>query len=192
MLQLSAKDSITLGKLFDPEAAPAPSINISNSLPDDPHYSDQELQSLKEIERRAIAAAESSSPNEAFTLLSELIASHPHYASAYNNRAQLRRMLSHSTEDVLADLDLAIGHASPKIAMDPVSSAQARVLKNAYTQRGAVLDTTGKEKEAHSDMEMAARYGSDVARQWLVAKNPYARLCGQMVSEIMKKEIGMQ
>ena len=191
MMQLSASDSITLGRLFDPEAAPPPAVPVSNSLPSDPHYSEEELSSLQSTERKAIVNAETA-PSEAFSLLSELITSHPRYASAYNNRAQLRRLMKQSNEEVLADLDLAIEYASPKVAGDPVSPAQARVLKNAYTQRGAVFDATGKEKEAHQDFEAAAKYGSDVARQWLVANNPYARLCGQIVSEVMKKEIGAQ
>jgi len=139
-------------------------------------------------ERKAISLAETS-PEEALDILSGLIAEHPQYASAYNNRAQLRRILSHPLADIKVDLRTAIALASPSRSMDPVSDLQAKVLSNAYTQLGVVLLREGKEEEVGGVFQVGARYGGEVAKVMAVKLNPVARLCGGIVKEAMRKEM---
>lgn len=88
------------------------------------------------------------------SILSNLIKDHPYYASAYNNRAQLHRwrfgdqLLDISTNDsqtaaaldaIVEDLDTAISIATPSGTNAAVSPTQAKLLSQAWTQRGAVL-----------------------------------------------------
>lgn len=194
LVSLTPSDTLTLSRLFDPESTITPNqpkTSISPSLPPDPHYPSPTITEILTLERTAITLA-TSSPSQSLILLNTLLTTYPLYASGYNNRAQLRRILQHPHEDVLADLDKAVELARVGLEEEgAVSEHQARVLKNAYTQRGAVREIVGREEDAKGDMEEAAgRWGSAVAKQWLVARNPYARLCGQIVSEVMRKEIG--
>jgi tetratricopeptide (TPR) repeat protein len=187
--QLSSHDSTTLSLLFDPESSPSSNTApISAELPQDPFYTAETLALLQGTERRAISLAETS-PAEALRLFDELLVSHQQYASGYNNRAQLRRILSHPSAEVKADLDKAISLARPRTKLEPVSMLQAKVLSNAYTQLGAVLLREGKEEEAGAVFREGARYGGDVARSMAVKLNPVARLCGAIVKEAMRKEM---
>lgn len=195
LVSLTPSDSLTLSRLFNPEAAPPTpesTLPISTSLPADSHYPSSTLSAILTQERTAVSLADSV-PEKSLELLNALISAFPLYASAYNNRAQLRRILKQPNDNVLSDLDRAVELASEGLGENGngrVSEHQARVLKNAYTQRGAVREIAGKESDAKQDMEEAAKWGSEVAKQWLVARNPYARLCGQIVNEVMRKEIG--
>jgi tetratricopeptide (TPR) repeat protein len=187
--QLSSHDSTTLSLLFDPESSPSSNTApISAELPQDPFYPAETLALLQDTERRAISLAETS-PAEALRLFDELLASHQQYASGYNNRAQLLRILSRPSEEVKADLDKAISLARPRSTLEPVSMLQAKVLSNAYTQLGAVLLREGKEEEAGAVFQQGGRYGGDVARSMAVKLNPVARLCGAIVKEAMRKEM---
>jgi tetratricopeptide (TPR) repeat protein len=187
--QLSPHDSTTLSLLFDPESAPSGHMAaISSELPPDPHYPPETLAALLNTERRAIALAESSS-EEALSLFNELLESHPQYASGYNNRAQLRRILSHPLATVKVDLEQAVSLARPRTKLEPVSTLQAKVLSNAYTQLGAVLLREGKEEEAGAVFQEGARYGGEVAKTMAVKLNPVARLCGAIVKQAMRKEM---
>jgi tetratricopeptide (TPR) repeat protein len=187
--QLSPHDSSTLSLLFDPESAQSAHMApISPELPQDPHYSPETLAELLSTERRAITLAESS-PEEALSLFNELLKSHPQYASGYNNRAQLRRILCHPATAIKADLEQAVFLAQPPTKLGPVSTLQARVLSNAYTQLGAVLLHEGKEEEAGAVFQEGARYGGEVARTMAVKLNPVARLCGAIIKEALRKEM---
>ncbi|KAI5858156.1 hypothetical protein BZA05DRAFT_386145 [Tricharina praecox] len=186
---LSLHDSNTLSLLFDPESSPSSTTGtISPSLPPDPHYPSAVLPLLQTLERQAISLAEAS-PAEALTILSSLITTYPQYASAYNNRAQLLRILSHSSTEITADLRTAITLARPARSIDAVSPLQAKVLSNSYTQLGAVLLSEGREEEAGEVFQAGARYGGEVAKMMAVKFNPVARLCGAIVKEAMRKEM---
>ena len=54
------------------------------------------------------------------------------------------------------------------------------------------LDTEALEAWAARDFEMGARYGNVVAAEMAKATNPYARLCGAFVGEVMRRELGCQ
>jgi hypothetical protein len=167
---LSASDAKILNTVFDPESAPeAPSIAIDARLPQDPHITDTALLSaLRDEELAAIKLIEGYSGSEkhiiylqALEILNDIVTRNPLYASAWNNRAQLRRwrygdrgvLTSASTvpsEEALEakdaivaalnDLDTAISLATPPNLKDAaVSPAQGRLLAQAWTQRAAIL-----------------------------------------------------
>jgi hypothetical protein len=172
---------------------------------------------------------------KAQSILSQLINEYPLYASAYNNRAQLHRwyyghhlisieaLRGDNEETITAldaifkDLDEAVRLASPTGTNAVVSPGQAKLLGQAWTQRGAVLwglaktlekesgtpierrfgssvpewrtwDAMRLEEEGSRSFYMAGLYGSEVGRAMAVKTNPYARLCAGIVKEAMASE----
>lgn len=118
---------------------------------------------------------------------------------------------------LFSDLSTAISLSAPQ-EEGPVSSLQARVLADAYTHRGYLLlraararreETAGRqglepvpepdalervsadqlEEMASRDFFLGGRYGNEMARQLAVQTNPYAKMCGAIVKEAMRKEI---
>jgi hypothetical protein len=98
-----------------------------------------------------------------------------------------------------------------------VSPAQARLLSDAHTHRGYLLLKAAKRKSQqqrtqirtagpsqlhhiHSKDELeemasrefflAGQYGNEVAKQLAVQTNPYAKMCGAIVREVLRKEVG--
>lgn len=208
-VDLSSNDAAVLGQIFDPEsaAASANAIVINPSLPSDPHIVDVVLlQSLKAAEVRAIRLAESNDLLQARNILTDLTVSNPNYASAYNNLAQVLRMLSAPPAEILQALSKAISLAAPETPRTGLSPSQANLLSQAYTQRGALLytlfrksSTDGEDVVAGMDkdqLELAAskdfyeggRYGNAMGREMAVRTNPYARLCGAIVKEALTRE----
>ncbi|KAL1861204.1 hypothetical protein Plec18170_001719 [Paecilomyces lecythidis] len=111
---------------------------------------------------------------------------------------------------IFSDLGQAITLATPRSPADPVSSLQARILADAHTHRGYILLKAAKVRQGGSDggpdrlrglekdrlEEMASRdfflggrYGNRIAQQLAVQTNPYAKMCGAIVKEAMRKEI---
>ncbi|KAJ5316897.1 hypothetical protein PENANT_c016G05227 [Penicillium antarcticum] len=117
---------------------------------------------------------------------------------------------------IFSDLGQAITLATPASPADPVSSVQGRLLADAHTHRGYLLLKAARGKKVQSDEhgsdlpgperlrglgadeleEMASRdfffggrYGNKVAQQLSVQTNPYAKMCGAIVKEAMRKEI---
>jgi hypothetical protein len=242
---LSPADELILTQVFDPESSPdTPEIKIDPSLPSDPHIPDpallqqlqkRELEAIRLVENYTAAVASTDLPNlpttkhavftQALALLAGLLDEHPSYASAYNNRAQLRRWHVDDAADAAAeqqlalqDLDTAIKLASSSRADGAVSAPQAKLLAAAWTQRGAVFWGMGQrwtgsmeeerqrkmgegqgvewagwdgvrlEEEGSRCFFMAGLYGSEIGRTMAVRTNPYARLCGGIVREAMKRE----
>lgn len=120
---LSEKDSTIFSVLFDPESTPSSNasthqyILIDRNLPPDPHIPTELLTEIRQREVHAVLEAEAAicppradhDGNSAYSLnlcmlehalemLSKLIEDFPRYASAYNNRAQVRRLLLHCKE----------------------------------------------------------------------------------------------
>ncbi|KAN0096274.1 hypothetical protein V8E51_015079 [Hyaloscypha variabilis] len=170
---------------------------------------------------------------DSFQVFSLLIEEYPQYASAYNNRAQVirwrygDRILIHDATSVtndrsskmleiaLSDLDVAIRLGTPRSPSEPVSPSQAKLLAQAYTQRGTLLYTASKELKGESekqaralsnilsyknfttdmleeasarDFSLGGRYGNEIGRAMAVRTNPYAKVCGNIVKEAMRKE----
>ncbi|RAL13129.1 protein hmgX [Aspergillus homomorphus CBS 101889] len=112
---------------------------------------------------------------------------------------------------LLADLTQAIQLSSPRSPADPVSPAQARLLADAYTHRGYLLLKAARFKQSHKnevggpdrldgleaqqleemasgDFFLGGRFGNKVAQQLAVQTNPYAKMCGAIVKEALRKE----
>ncbi|KAJ1854393.1 hypothetical protein GGH12_004550 [Coemansia sp. RSA 1822] len=139
-------------------------------------YDETTLAELKQREIQAIAAAEQGQVDDAIRQLTDIIVEYPSYASAYNNRAQAYRLQSASSSMVIADLDCAI-----KCAHDNQTLGQA------YTQKAIVLKALGNQDDAFFNFSQGAKCGNSVAKTAASKENPYAKLCGQMVSQAMKQ-----
>jgi hypothetical protein len=63
-----------------------------------------------------------------------------------------------------------------------------KVLSLATVQRGSIYRLQGKNDEALDDFKLAASIGNSFARQQTITMNPYAALCNQALSEILRKE----
>jgi hypothetical protein len=121
-------------------------------------------------------------------------------------------LISASTT-ILNDLTMAITLLTPPTPFAPLSPQSAKTLSQAYTQRGAVYHLTAKhlassnaelridesrrevgwktvdfEENASRDFLLGGRYGNEIAKALVVAANPTAKLCGEMVKEAMRKE----
>lgn len=115
---------------------------------------------------------------------------------------------------LLSDLGQAITLSTPKSPADPVSPSQARLLADSHTHRAYLLlkisrqlkskntndveaiperlrelGPEGLEEMASRDFFFGGRYGNKVAQQMAVQTNPYAKMCGAIVKEAMRKEI---
>ena len=77
----------------------------------------------------------------------------------------------------LSDLDTAI----------QLSGGHGKVAELAYTQRGLVRRLQGCDEGALEDFKAAAKLGGKFAGKQVVAMNPYAALCNQMLSEAFGK-----
>ncbi|KAK3705615.1 hypothetical protein LTR37_013223 [Vermiconidia calcicola] len=186
-VQLSKADSKVLAQVFEPESGPAKAeVLVDPYKPADRHIDDKlALAKLKARERDAIRLIEdfenpaiqsSHSKDEvyrkALSLLDQIIEDYPDYASARNNRAQLRRwrfgdrnMLcqarhpkdsdrSEAVSATVQDLRCSIALASPERSGDAVSPAQGKLLAQVYTQLGAVCYAASKDLEEISDGEI--------------------------------------
>ena len=117
-----------------------------------------------------------------------------------------------ASSTVLEDLEtvMALLTPAPFAAMSPQA---VKTLAKAHTQRGALyhraslnlkcegaelkVDASRKEarwgaeefeERAQMDFALSARYGNEDAKKMLVANNPAAKLCGEIVKEAMRKE----
>ncbi|XP_001516245.1 tetratricopeptide repeat protein 36 [Ornithorhynchus anatinus] len=132
------------------------------------------LDQTKELEMQGVRAAEAGDVSTALDRFGQAIALLPQRASAYNNRAQARRLRADVT-GALQDLDRAI----------TLSRGRGRAACQGYVQRGLLARLDGREDDARQDFERAARLGSPFARRQLVLLNPYAALCNRMLADMM-------
>ncbi|KAF2484892.1 hypothetical protein BDY17DRAFT_93253 [Neohortaea acidophila] len=176
--QLSAADAKILTQVFDPESGPAKAeVLVDPSLPQDRHVTTPELLAeLRGREKAAIImieahetskehtpAAKDQAYRQALSLLDEIVQQYPDYASARNNRAQLRRWRfgdrntlcqrrtsrdlerAEAASSAVRDLQQAVSLASPARPQDAVSPAQGKLLAQAYTQLGALYLAASKD-----------------------------------------------
>ena len=186
-IELSKADSKVLAQVFDPESGPANiEVVIDPTLPVDRNIRDETLLSrLKSAEREAIQVIETfeKSTNrteqakirtyrKALARLDQIIEENPSYASARNNRAQLRRwrfgdrnMVCQrrsvpdaekraAAQATVDDLKQCIALASPGRPQDPVSPSQGRLLAQAYTQLGALYYAASKDLNSTEEAEI--------------------------------------
>lgn len=112
---------------------------------------------------------------------------------------------------IFSDLGRAIELASPASPTAAVSPEQAKVLASAYTHRAYLLykssrsdvfkqsldhiegisklDKNTLEEMASKDFAAGGRFGNKIAKQLAVQTNPYAKLCGSIVKEALRKEM---
>lgn len=120
------------------------------------------------------------------------------------------------TSRIFADLGQAVSLATPASPADPLSSVQARLLADTHTHRGYLLLKAARVKKqrarsgsgeavgpecirelsvdrleemASHDFFLGGRYGNKAAQQLAVQTNPYAKMCGAIVKEAMRKEV---
>jgi hypothetical protein len=121
-----------------------------------------------------------------------------------------------ASSTVLADLQTTIELLTPA-PFAAISPQSAKTLAKAHAQRGSLYHRTGlnlsvegvdsrinpswKEgrwkvedfkERAQYDFMMSAKYGNDDAKKMLVATNPAAKLCGEIVKEAMRKELQLE
>lgn len=181
---LSLADAKILTQVFDPESGPAKAeIIVDPSLPQDQHITDAallgELRSREKAAIKLIEGYESSQDRTAkpkddayraaLQLLDEIIEEQPLYASARNNRAQLRRWRfgdrnmicqhrirkdagrSQAASAAVHDLQQAVSLASPARPQDAVSPAQGKLLAQTHTQLGALYLGASKDLASSQD-----------------------------------------
>lgn len=222
---LSKHDFHVLNVIFDPESAlsspDTPQIDHSNSAwPSEQDLADIAIQAEVDQIIRPLGDKEpdTTEVQEALEKLDNMIVRYPSFASAYTNRAQVRRLLfgddlfttqnATAMEVILKDLSKAISIITPSPPSSPITARQAKVISTAYTHRAYLLHTAGRLKAldclpqpvraqgadalqemASADFAIAGRYGDKVAQQMSVHTNPYAKLCGAIVTEALRKEV---
>ncbi|XP_070808346.1 tetratricopeptide repeat protein 36 [Pituophis catenifer annectens] len=134
------------------------------------------LRQATHLEAQGITAAEGGELALALEKLNQAIQLLPARASAFNNRAQALRLKGDVTK-ALEDLEAAL----------KLSKGVGPVARQGFVQRGLIQRLQGQDEAARSSFEQAAALGSIFARQQLVLMNPYAALCNQMLSEVMRK-----
>ena len=187
-LQLSQSDSKVLAQVFDPESGPATvEVLVDPTLPADRYINNvAQLAKLKLDEREAIQLIEAfeksndrsdQARTEAYrnvlARLDRIIVENPSYASARNNRAQLRRWRygdrnmicrKRSQKDTereaaaqatVNDLKESISLASPERPQAPVSPSQGGLLAQTYTQLGALYYAASKDTGNEEEIDIA-------------------------------------
>ncbi|KAK2761785.1 hypothetical protein FQN54_001613 [Arachnomyces sp. PD_36] len=114
---------------------------------------------------------------------------------------------------LFSDLGQTISLATPNSPAAALSERQAQILADAHTHRGYLLYKAAKlvstssleqlqggpeklrdldkdqlEEMASRDFSLGGRYGNKIAQQMAVQTNPYAKMCGAIVKEAMRKE----
>ncbi|OAP60441.1 hypothetical protein AYL99_05443 [Fonsecaea erecta] len=185
---LSPNDSSVLSALFDPESSLSNTVQINNSGLGD--KSPGSLKSLWEQERRALQSVNQEHPQRSdiehsIAQLTEIITNEPSYASAWNNRAQARRMLIRDEDlpgnpgivaEIFRDLAQAISLATPAGPSATLSSFDAKVLASAHTHRGYLLLLASK---------------SDDNRKMLTTVPHLKALSTAELEEAASRELGM-
>ncbi|KAG5844303.1 tetratricopeptide repeat protein 36 [Anguilla rostrata] len=175
----TAHDRAVLQTIFTPTTpfGDVPGLNRVEDLKDDDNEFDSHLlKQVKDLELQGVAAAELGDLPTALERFNEAIEVLPERASAYNNRAQTRR-LQGDTEGALEDLEQAVS----------LSGGAGYTACQALVQRGLLLRLACRDEEARVDFERAAALGSEFARHQAVLLNPYAALCNRMLSGVINK-----
>ncbi|XP_076451651.1 tetratricopeptide repeat protein 36-like [Babylonia areolata] len=175
--EISRHDKAILSRIFNPGL---PSSDFSEEI-ERPELcevvaEDDKVKEAKALEVQGVNAAEQGDIDMAINSFSEAIQVAPHWPSAYNNRAQALR-LKGDAKGALEDLNMAV----------VLSKGEGNSACQAFTQRALIKRLEGDEEGALEDFKAAAGLGNEFAKQMLVALNPYAALCNQMLGEVMTK-----
>ncbi|XP_034831722.1 tetratricopeptide repeat protein 36 [Maniola hyperantus] len=175
---LSDRDRAVLRSIFDPTATIGDVADDGDNFVDDDQDSTETEQQSKALCLQGVQLAEAGKYEEALTLLSKGIEIAPERAAGYNDRGQLFRLMKRD-QDAMKDLDHVLQVTEGK-------ATRARAL--ALCQRGVLSRKRGSDDEARAAFAEAAKLGSGFAKKQVVELNPYAALCNQMLSQVMKGE----
>ncbi|KAI9286582.1 hypothetical protein BC943DRAFT_351387 [Umbelopsis sp. AD052] len=176
-------DDAILELVFNPEAQGLPLEAVADTvdttgareIPTDI------LSQVQELETQGVKLAEEEKLDEALEKLTQAIAICDYYASVYNNRAQVYR-LKNDLESAVTDLEQAMKHGV----------GQPKVLRQAYTQRAIIRKQQGNLEGAQADFERGAKFGNPIAKSITVNENPYAKMCNQIMLEVMGRQVNPQ
>ncbi|EXJ58180.1 hypothetical protein A1O7_05605 [Cladophialophora yegresii CBS 114405] len=157
--RLTKNDSSVLAALFDPESSLTCAVETDDNI--STSSSPSRLKLLQEQEVFALKSTNHDQPQPgeielAISRLTAIIESERLYASAWNNRAQARRMLITDEKlsqnpscvaEIFKDLAQAILLTTPTKANMAVSIMDARTLASAHTHRGYLLLLASKSEE---------------------------------------------
>lgn len=173
---LTQNDTVVLNMLFNPESATS---GVQQSQPSETsrgaRYEDLERLESSVIESINSNDVSSSKILKAIAAFDEILKADPEFASAYNDRAQARRML-HNIKDlhqhpgdvelIMQDLNSAIHYASSTENHAVSSAAEARVSAAAYTHRGYMFFRCARDAELRSVVGSIDGYCSEHASFW--------------------------
>ncbi|CAG2187157.1 Tetratricopeptide repeat protein 36 homolog,Tetratricopeptide repeat protein 36 [Mytilus edulis] len=175
--QISEHDKEVLDRLFNPNLPYGDIVEDNkDTSPTEEEVETEEIKQVKILEADGVKAAETGDLHKSLDLFSKAINVLPRRASGYNNRAQALR-LKGDVEGAIDDLNKAID----------LSNGRGQVACQAYTQRGLIYKLEGMDEESLEDFKHAASLGGQFAKQQVVAMNPYAAMCNQMLSEVFHK-----
>lgn len=198
---VSEHDRQILELIFSDTAKQAkPKSIIDFLLPPDQHVKLLKVEEFVVLEKMAILREQQGQLNEALEILDQIIAQEPKYASAYNNRAQVKRISNADWKTIVSDLESAIALALPEKPTNRVSKMQAQVLRNSYGQLSAIYLQQSKmgentqrswqlQMKASDMMVEASKYGEQIALTLAASLNPYAKLCGNMMETVLSQYI---
>ncbi|KAI8143852.1 hypothetical protein BJV82DRAFT_609645 [Fennellomyces sp. T-0311] len=177
-------DNAVLELIFNPELQgqgfPPPQDTQETDTYEN-HIDSKLLDELKQKEREGIEHANKGDLQAALASLNSCISREPNYAPAYNNRAQVHRLMKNN-ESALKDLNSAIDKAK----------GHNWILRQAYTQRAILKKQMGDKEGSLADFQLGAKHGSPIAREIAVSENPYAKMCNQAMMEVMSREFNIQ
>nr|XP_021188529.2 tetratricopeptide repeat protein 36 homolog [Helicoverpa armigera] len=178
---LSERDKAVLRSIFDPTATIA--ADVVEDVGD--QFLEDEEEPTTEAYKESIALcaegvrlAEAGKLEQALEKMTRGVQAAPDRAAGYNDRAQLLRMMKND-DDAMSDLDRALELTAGK---------QSRARALALCQRGVLLRKRGNDDDARVVFTEAAKLGSSFAKKQVVELNPYAALCNQMLSQVMRGE----
>ncbi|KAJ8731599.1 hypothetical protein PYW07_004763 [Mythimna separata] len=177
---LSERDKAVLRSIFDPTATIAPDVEDAGDK-----FVEEEEEPATDADKEStslcaegVRLAEAGKLEEALAAMTRGVQAAPDRAAGYNDRAQLLRMMM-KDDDAMSDLDRAIELTVGK---------QSRARALALCQRGVLLRKRGQDDDARAAFTEAAKLGSSFAKKQVVELNPYAALCNQMLSQVMRGE----
>ncbi|XP_021342512.1 tetratricopeptide repeat protein 36 homolog [Mizuhopecten yessoensis] len=175
---ISTHDNAVLNRIFNPNLPYGDVVEetADEVAPCSEEVETDEVKEAKQYEADGVTAAEAGDLELALSKFGLAIQVCPTRGSGYNNRAQALR-LKGDVQGALQDLHTAI----------ELSEGQGSAACQAFTQRGLIFKLEGEEEKALEDFKRAGALGGQFAKQQVVAMNPYAALCNQMLSEVMRK-----
>ncbi|GMM51006.1 hypothetical protein DASB73_019640 [Starmerella bacillaris] len=197
---LSAHDQRILDTILGPNDILAPRKLIDESRRPDQWVPTEQVEKYVLLEANARELAQNNEIEKALGIFDKIITDSPLYASAYNNRAQTKRLLypdEAAPEGVISDLKMAIKLSQPKAALLQISKMQALVLHNSYFQLAAVYLAQSKLPEnwekawslhmkSSEMMVEASVYGDHMSAAIGKIVNPYAQLNAETFETMMK------